>query len=157
LPKEIIAIASQVLKKHLHAINGVKTAEYTAWCNLKKRCLDSKHPQYKHYGGRGITVCDRWKNSFENFFEDMGKRPTKKHSIDRIDNNGNYEPNNCKWATTKEQSKNRRNNRNYSYNGETKNISEWALYFKVSHSSMSYRISKLKDFNLVYNFYASKK
>jgi hypothetical protein len=84
------------------------TAEYRSWYAMKARCKNEKNKSYEFYGGRGISVCERWIKSFENFFADMGHKPSPKHSIDRIDNNGNYEPTNCKWSTPSEQVKNRR-------------------------------------------------
>jgi hypothetical protein len=85
---------------------------------MKERCLDPNLKSFKDYGGRGITVCDRWLNSFPNFLADMGPRPTPKHSIDRIGNNGNYEPGNCRWATWDVQSRNMRG-RTITFSGET--------------------------------------
>ena len=84
--------------------------EYKIWQGILDRCNNSNCKNYFHYGGRGITVCERWKNSFENFYKDMGPRPSDKYSIDRIDNNGNYQPSNCKWSSRKDQARNTRKN-----------------------------------------------
>jgi len=94
---------SQTAKANKTHGEACKTSEYSAWFNAKQRCIREDHPSYKRYGGRGITMCDRWLNSFENFLEDMGRRPSSLHSIDRKDNDGHYEPSNCRWATKKEQ------------------------------------------------------
>ena len=92
------------MKSHLMSY----TPEYQAWENMYTRCTNPKHASYKNYGGRGIKICDRWRNSFENFYEDMGKKPSNRYSLDRIDNDGDYEPGNCRWATFKTQIDNRR-------------------------------------------------
>jgi len=82
--------------------------EYGAWHAMKQRCYNYNNSNYNYYGGRGIIVCDRWRYSFENFIEDMERKPSLDHSLDRINNDGNYEPENCRWATLSEQNSNRR-------------------------------------------------
>ena len=102
-----------------------KTPEFRAWAHMKHRCFNPNHPRYLDWGGRGIMVCDRWKNSFENFLADMGTKPSPKHSIDRIDNDGDYCPDNCRWATKTDQSNNKRNNRLITIRNKTYTIAQW--------------------------------
>jgi DNA-binding transcriptional ArsR family regulator len=95
-------------KPHHNTTHGMTlSSEFNSWHSMKERCLNSKSTSYKRYGGRGITICDRWINSFENFYADMGPKPSEKYSIERMNNDGNYEPSNCKWATDAEQAFNK--------------------------------------------------
>lgn len=99
---------------------------YRTWFGMVTRCTDPKDPQYRLYGGRGIAICERWRSSFNAFLADMGDRPSASHSIDRINNNGNYEPGNCRWATDFEQAQNTRSNVVLELNGVRRCIAEWA-------------------------------
>lgn len=91
---------------------SARSLEYARWVGMIRRCYSANNPAYKYYGGRGIAVCARWLESFPNFVADMGPRPSAKHSIDRINNDGNYEPGNCRWATASEQARNKRRKSN---------------------------------------------
>lgn len=117
--------------------------EYKSWASMKERCLNSKSKDYSDYGGRGIKVCERWMNSYESFLADMGRKPTPKHSIDRYPNNdGNYEPTNCRWATMKEQSNNRRSNHCLTHEGQTHSISTWAEIKGIGKTTIRERLRR---------------
>jgi hypothetical protein len=106
------------------------------------RCESPNCHQYANYGGRGVRVCDRWRHSFEAFLQDMGKSPSKKHSIDRIDVNGNYEPSNCRWVLPITQTRNRRSCRYIEIGGETKTMSEWCEIYNIDKATVSNRIAR---------------
>lgn len=118
-----------------------RSSEYKSWSGMLSRCRSETNPDWDNYGGRGITVCDRWLE-FENFLEDMRPKPSPKHSIDRINNNGNYEPINCRWATRVEQDNNKRTNRMLTYNGETMCLTAWARRIGMNPVSLHSRIAK---------------
>lgn len=98
---------NETVKKNGATVGGKTVTEYNTWKAMRSRCLNMKHAGFKNYGGRGISVCSRWLNSFKNFISDMGKKPGPLYSIDRINNDGNYEPNNCRWASPLQQALNR--------------------------------------------------
>ncbi|MBW4444404.1 MAG: hypothetical protein KME10_24925 [Plectolyngbya sp. WJT66-NPBG17] len=114
---------------------------YRVWSQMKGRCTNPKHPKYASYGGRSITVCDRWLD-FSNFAQDMGERPSPQHSIDRIDNNGNYSPENCRWATSVVQAGNKRTNRFLTYQNKTLTLKQWADELSLSKAKIRQRLER---------------
>lgn len=122
-------------------IHGLyNTKEYRVLAGIKQRCINKKNIAYYNYGGRGIKVCDRWLESFENFYTDMGPRPSDKHTIDRIDNNGNYEPGNCKWSTMEEQVNNRNITNTTIFNGNLVTVGNLAREIKFNYKLLSKRL-----------------
>lgn len=131
---------TRVNYKHGNSTRSVTTTEYSIWKGMKNRCLRPSHNAFKHYGARGIKVCDRWLNSFENFLEDVGKRPSKNHSLDRYPNkNGNYEPTNVRWATQDEQSSNMRSNVYLTFNGNRQTLRGWSNATRIHRNTIPNR------------------
>lgn len=119
-------------KSTKHGCGKPATPEYRSWHAMKSRCNNPNNAHYKNYGGRGITVCDEWKNDFTAFLNDMGKKPTTKHTLERIKNNKGYYKKNCRWATRKEQQNNLRTTRFIRFRGKVKPITEWAAVMGFS-------------------------
>lgn len=123
-----------------HGMSG--KGEWNVWCQMRQRCNNPNNHAYHRYGGRGIRVCERWASSFEAFISDMGPRPSRRHTIERIDNNGDYHPGNCKWATYAEQSINTSHVRLLDYNGRILPIAEWSRVTGVNASVISARLKR---------------
>jgi hypothetical protein len=122
--------------------NAINTREYITWTNIKARCTNPNNSAYHNYGGRGITVCNRWLDSFENFYEDMGNCP-KGFSIERINNDEGYNKSNCIWASSKTQSMNRRSNFIVNYKGEEKPLKQWCEDLNLEYKKVFARIKQL--------------
>jgi hypothetical protein len=118
-----------------------RTVEFTTWQHMLARCYNPSDSSYPQYGGRGIGVCERWRYSFPLFLEDMGARP-EGLTLERKDVDGNYEPENCTWATYEQQARNKRNSVKITYLGRTQNAVDWAREFGMEHSSLRYRLSQ---------------
>ena len=126
---------------HGHARKRNRTPEYSAWVSMRARCSNIKHPEFKNYGGRGIYVCERW-GTFQNFINDMGVRPSSQHSLDRIDVNGPYSPENCRWASNKEQCRNMRKTVVISAFGRTQSLPAWADELGITQKMLRTRIER---------------
>jgi len=129
-----------VLANHKHGLMGTPT--YHSWSDMLKRVRNPQQKNFSDYGGRGIGVCERWL-TFTNFLADMGEKPSRKHSIDRIDNDGDYSPDNCRWATRIEQANNTRANVILSYQGESKTLAQWSRIVGIKYQTLQSRLVDL--------------
>lgn len=134
-------IIKTIVFKHGYCTRLKRDPTYRSWASMKNRCLDPNSPSYRYYGGRGIKICKSW-NNFKNFLSDMGLRPNNNLSIERIDNNKGYRKDNCRWATSKDQSRNRRSNKWIEYNGETLILTDWAKRLGAKSYVLTHRIKK---------------
>src|SRR6185436_7503476 len=126
------------MPKYTHRHTG--TPIYAVWRSILTRCLNPRSPPYRHYGGRGIKICERWLD-FENFLADMGEQPAGLE-IERIDNDGDYEPNNCRWASKREQANNRRSSVFFELNGERMPVTHWCDRLGMKHSTLWTRVAR---------------
>lgn len=131
-------LQKEVMAKLCYKHGGNGTPEFASWQAMLARCRSKRHT----YGGRGIKVCDKWEHSFENFLADMGKKPTLEHSIDRIDSNGDYTPENCRWATRIEQNNNTNRNVKVTYLDKTFSLSQWAKYLGINERTLRNRFNR---------------
>lgn len=127
-----------------------KDRVYNIYKGIKQRCYNKNNAAFPHYGGRGILMCDRWKDSFENFYSDMGDPPTDKHQIDRINNEDVYSPENCHWTTADVQSKNKRNTRLITYQGKTQCLKDWSKELGINYLTLCYRIKHNFDMDSLF-------
>lgn len=118
------------------------SAEYLAWRNAKSRCTNPKDGNYHQYGGRGIEMCDRWLNSFANFYDDMGPKPSPEHSLDREEVDGDYDPDNCRWATKEEQDNNKQDSVHYELEGQKLTVPQLARMFNINKHTLKDRLEK---------------
>ena len=134
-----------IATKHSDCRPGHYTSEWYAWSSMRQRCINPKHAAYRDYGGRGITVCAAWTDSYEAFLADMGRKPTPKHTLDRIDVNAGYSPENCRWATWAVQQRNRRNNHMVEYRGKTMCVTDFATAIGMPASRVFARLRHGSD------------
>jgi hypothetical protein len=138
LSRELTSMRSKV-----HSESNPETPEHLAWRSMIQRCYSKRYPGYGKHGGRGIRVCEVWRNSYVAFLAHVGRRPTPQHTLDRYpDNNGNYEPGNVRWATPREQSRNMRSNRYITFNHQTMILKDWAATCGITISAMAFRLER---------------
>lgn len=135
-------IAAAAKFKHGMAAGGRQTPEYATWARMKDRCENPNATGFERYGGRGISVCDEWRNDFCAFLRDMGKKPSSRHSIDRIDVNGDYTPGNCRWATPRQQSRNKSDTRMVMYGGSLIPLIDAAALAGIGYRTINSRMQK---------------
>lgn len=140
---------------HGESLNN-RTREYQTWDAMIQRCTNKNNKAYSNYGGRGVIVCDRWRYSYENFINDMGRRPSSGHSLERINNELGYNPTNCKWATRKDQARNRRSNRILEHSGRKMVMQDWAIELGISETTIITRLKAGEEFCDIYNRFKSK-
>ena len=129
------------VNKAIHTVHGMrKSSTYTTWCQMKARCYSPGGTSYENYGAKGITICARWRDSFENFLQDMGEKPSKAYSIERIDNAKGYFPENCCWATTSEQNRNYGRNVFITHSGRRQCLTDWAKELGMGKDTLRYRL-----------------
>jgi hypothetical protein len=138
--KSCNCLRNEKFKKRVTTHGLTESIEYGIWCNIKRRCYNKNEKEYHNYGGRGIEVCETWRNSFENFLKDMGLRPAPKLTIERKNNNGNYCKENCEWNTYKVQANNRTNNIFLTLGGITKTLSQWSEITGISYPTLYNRL-----------------
>lgn len=137
--------------QHGHTSRNKPTPEYRTWMGMVQRCCDAKCKDYARYGGSGIMICDRWRHSFPEFLSDMGPKPSADYSIDRIDHRGNYEPSNCRWATVRQQQRNRSSNVLITFNGITQPIVAWSESTGIGSDTISWRLKRGWELSRVLN------
>lgn len=134
-------IAREIASARLLTHGMSHSTEFVSWDRMKARCYNANCPGYEKYGARGILMCDRWRNSFQNFFDDMGFKPTPEHTVDRIDNSKGYSPENCRWATKREQTHNSSQVKYLTFGGKTMVIMDWARELKMDRTTLGKRLS----------------
>jgi len=129
------------MSRHGYArVDSAFRSEYVAWRNMRRRCYYEKDSAYENYGGRGIKVCPQWRDDFQQFFDDVGPKPSPKHSLDRIDNDGDYEPGNVRWAVEKTQCRNKRSNVLVTWRGKTMTVVAWAERLGLKEDTLRRRL-----------------